>query len=113
MAILAKIAVIVNNMTLPTNISTMQGLFQWANTAVSGYFGIGVSVVAFLILFVGTIIYSQSFEAGLLFAGIVCSFLSIAFVGLGIAPSYLTIVYMGVTALGFLLAVTKGGSKVY
>lgn len=110
---LLAIMLLVQNVTMPVGVNSTVGLFNWANNTVGGMMGIGLSIALFLIILVSVFAATHSPEAGLLFGGLSCLLVSLAFEGMGIAPGYLVLVYFGVTALGFLLIALRGSTHVY
>jgi hypothetical protein len=105
---------LVANDTLP-NVTSITGLFQWANTVTGGFVGIIIDVVVFLILLFGSIIAEADIEVAGLVSSFICIWLTVA---LAIPkPPLINILFILPFAAGavlcYLLIWTKGATRPY
>ena len=106
---------LIQNMTLPTNVSSIQGLLNYSNQAVNGIFGAGLLFGLFAIGLIGALLKGYDPEESLTAVSVLC--LLIGLLMLLMTPPLVSPlvpgVFAGLAMLGIVLLLMRGGSGVY
>ncbi|MEM3416330.1 MAG: hypothetical protein QW719_03265 [Candidatus Micrarchaeaceae archaeon] len=109
------IMLLVGNLTLPTNVTSISGFFSWANLTVNNLFGTGIILALFFILLVGGTLKGIKITAAFAaasFLGLLASLIMML-----ITPSLISLllpaVFAGLSILSVLLLLLEGGTSVY
>ena len=106
---------LIPNMSLPTNVSSLSGLLSYSNNAVNGLFGAGILFALFAIVLIGTMLKGFEVEAGLTVASVLSLLIGLMMLLMSppLVPAALPMVFAGLSIIGIVLLLVKGGSGVY
>ncbi len=103
---------VVQNITIPTNITNLAQLGTFVNTATSGLFGVGILFALFIIITIGLAFRMDPVKAALA-ASVVDSFICFFLIALGFVSSFYLVVFIGLDMLFGLLALLRGAADPY
>jgi len=106
---------LIPNMTLPTNVTDIGGLLGWANTAVNSTLGIGLLLALLVIGTVGGALKGIDIETSLTASGFICTLIALLLFLLNppLVSALVPAVFGGVTLIGVVLLLVRGGGTVF
>lgn len=109
------IMLLIQNLSLPTNVSSIGGLLAYSNQAVNNTLGVGLLFGLFAIVLIGGMLKGGDAEESLTAASVLCLLLSLLMMLMTppIVSSLVPGVFAGLAMLGIVLMLMRGGSSVY
>lgn len=106
---------VITNITLPTNVTDIGGMLGWANTAVNGTLGIGILLAMLVIGTIGGALKGMDIESSLTASGFICTLIALLLYILNppLVSVFVPAVFGGVTLIGVVLLLTRGGGTVF
>lgn len=110
-----EVLLLIQNITLPTNVTSLGGFLGWSNTAVNGIFGVGILFALFAIILIGATLKGFDIEITLTAAGIASTLVSLIMLIMKppLVTSLMPGIFGGITILGVVLLMTRRGGEVY
>src|SRR5271157_1572934 len=97
------------NLTCGTNITSINTAFGCANKYAYGALGIAISAFLFVIIIAGLIAKGSDIAVAGLTAAFICTFASLALIGIGVMPDLFIFLYVALDALFFMMLQFRGG----
>lgn len=109
------IILLIQNLSLPTNVSSIGGLLNYANLMVGGVFGAGLLFGLFAIVLIGGMLKGYDAEESLTAGAALCLLLGLLMLLMTppIVSPMVPGVFAGLVMLGIVLMLMRGGSGVY
>jgi hypothetical protein len=106
---------LIANITLPTGTTSISGLLSWANGAVNNTLGMGLLLAMLLIGTIGGALKGMDIEMTLTASGFVCTLIALLMLILNppLVSSLVPAIFGGVTLIGAVLLLMRGGGTVF
>ena len=109
------ILMLIANLSVPTNITSIGGFAGWTNSTVNDILGTGILLAMFVIILVGGAIRGSDIIGSMTAAAWLCTLISLLMLlnNPPLVSSLTPAIFGGVAIMGIILMLTKGGSGVF
>ncbi|MEM0106867.1 MAG: hypothetical protein QXS03_01400 [Candidatus Micrarchaeaceae archaeon] len=109
------IMLLIGNLTMPTNVTSLGGLFGWANVTANNLFGLGLTLALFVIVLLGGMLKGIKITATFASASFLCLLASLIMMLMNppLVSALLPALFAGLSIFSALLLLMEGGTSVY
>lgn len=113
MLLFSPVILVIANLTCSMNVTSINTMFACANQYAYGDLGIAISAFLFVIILSGLIYKGSDIAVAGLSAAFICTFVSLALIGLNVMPDLFILVYVALDALFFMMLQFRGSTSPY